>query len=104
MMPMSKLHLHRDHQLGLDAARQVASEWTDQAQTQWSLICERTSTPEGDHVTFARKGLSGSLMVTSVHFTLDMELGFLLSAYKKRMHAEIEHHLDQLLGMRQAQG
>jgi putative polyhydroxyalkanoate system protein len=101
---MSKLHLHREHQLGLDAARQLASEWIEQAQTQWGLTCQRETNAEGEQITFTRKGLSGSLMVTRAHFTLDMELGFLLGAYKKRMQAEIEHNLDQLLGTQQARG
>jgi putative polyhydroxyalkanoate system protein len=95
---MTKLHIHRDHTLGLTAARQMASDWTAQAQQQWGLACERETFDDSERVSFARKGASGTLLLTANDFTLDVQLGFLLGAYKKRMEAEILQNLERLLG------
>jgi putative polyhydroxyalkanoate system protein len=95
---MTKLHIHRHHTLGLTAARQMTSDWTAQAQQQWGLVCERETFDDCERVSFTGKGASGTLAVTAHDFTLDLALGFLLGAYKKRMEAQIQHNLDQLLG------
>ena len=39
---------------------------------------------------FMRRGLSGQLRVSDSHFTLDVELGFFLSAFRPRIEAALE--------------
>jgi hypothetical protein len=81
---MAEIHLARDHGLGLPRAREVALVWVAQE----------------DLADFSRPGVSGTLRVSSTQFELTAKLGFLLSAFKDRIEADLQKNLDQLLAVK----
>lgn len=99
---MSQLTICRTHTLCPAAARDLASQWVKQAETdyQMSCVCEPVpvEAPGIERWSFARPGVSGTLTVSPECFELDMQLGFLLGAFKDRIASEIEGKLDRLLG------
>jgi putative polyhydroxyalkanoate system protein len=94
---MSDIHIHREHQLSLSQAREVARQWTAQAETDFGMRCTYTEGDESDEMQFARSGVRGMLRVSNQDFELNAQLGFVLSAFKDRIESEIEKNLDRLL-------
>jgi putative polyhydroxyalkanoate system protein len=101
---MAELSIDRSHTLGLIAARQVAQDWVRAGEERFGLSCQTTLASDTgaadacDHILFSRSGVSGSLLVTPGRFVLNAKLGFLLSAYKGPIEAEMRRQLDALLG------
>ncbi len=95
---MPDIHIHRDHQLGLAKAREVAWEWAEAVERKFDMSCTVIEGEYSDTVEFSRSGVQGSLVVAADHFDLDAKLGFLLGAFSATIQAEIEKNLDELLG------
>ena len=95
---MPELRIDRGHQLGLDAAREVARRWTREAQTDWGMSCRAEPGEAEDRVFFERSGVSGCLTVSADRFDLQLKLGFLLGAYSRQIEQKIRANLDDLLG------
>lgn len=94
---MSTVSIRRDHQLGLAQARDVAARWSDEARERFGMDCEMTQGESSDTLHFKRPGASGTLVVAADHFALEVQLGFLMSAFAPVVKAEIEKNLDALL-------
>lgn len=94
---MPDIRIERTHRLGLDAARQVARRWVEQAESGFDMTCDYTQGDAQDCVQFTRSGASGELRVSGDRFELHARLGFLLGAFKERIEAEISKNLDALL-------
>ncbi len=94
---MADLHILRNHQLGLPAARKIAFAWALQAEQDFSMECSYEEGKTSDEVGFSRSGVKGSLVVTGDKFELNATLGFLLGAFKGRIEEEIVKNLDTLL-------
>ena len=94
---MADLHIRREHQLGLPAARKVAVKWVDQVKADFDMECTYQQGTSEDVVSFKRSGVNGTLRVAKDHFNLDAKLGFLLGAFKGRIEGEIVKNLDALL-------
>lgn len=94
---MANLHILREHTLGLSAAREVAREWGQQAQSEFGMECSYAEGLQEDILSFARSGVSGTLRVNQERFELDAKLGFLLGSFKDRIEAEVVKNLDALL-------
>ncbi len=94
---MPDIHIHRDHVLGLPAARKIAFQWAEQVEKDFGMACTYEEGKAQDLVGFTRSGASGSLVVTKDAFVLDAKLGFLLGAFKDRIEGEIVKNLDALL-------
>ena len=101
---MPDIHIHRDHQLGLAKAREVAWQWAEEVEAKFDMACTVLEGETSDTVEFARSGVKGTLIVAPDHFELDAKLGFLLGAFAKTIEAEIEKNLDGLLGKAAAAG
>lgn len=99
---MSDIHIHRPHHLGLAAARKIAFEWAEQAETEFGMECTYAEGGDADELTFTRSGVSGLLTVTAKDFELRARLGFLLGGFKHRIEAEIVKNLDALMARRPA--
>jgi putative polyhydroxyalkanoate system protein len=91
------IRIHREHQLGLAKARELAWQWAEQVEQQFDMECTVIEGDAGDTVEFARPGVKGRLIVAPDHFDLDAKLGFLLGAFSQRIEGEIEKNLDALL-------
>jgi putative polyhydroxyalkanoate system protein len=98
---MGQLHIKRPHNLGWDGARELAHTWVAESEDRWRLACE--TIPKRDHecITFRGAGVQGELLVWPDRFELQLQLGFLLSAYQSRIEAEIQRQLDLQLGRAQ---
>ena len=94
---MSNLHIHRHHQLGLPAARKVAFLWAEKAEEKFDMECAYEEGETQDTVHFNRAGIQGTLKVRPDQFELEAALGFLFSAFKHRIEAEIGQQFDTLL-------
>lgn len=94
---MPDIHIHREHTLGLERAREVALQWAEHAEEKFDMECTLLEGETSDTLEFKRSGVSGCLIVAPDHFELDAKLGFLLGAFSKTIEAEIEKNLDDLL-------
>jgi putative polyhydroxyalkanoate system protein len=94
---MPDIHIHREHQLGLDKARKIAWQWAEDAEKKFDMECTVIEGETSDTVEFTRSGVKGCLVVAPDHFQLDAKLGFLLGAFSKTIEGEIEKNLDALL-------
>ncbi|MBT9464322.1 polyhydroxyalkanoic acid system family protein [Hydrogenophaga sp.] len=94
---MADIHIERDHQLGMGAARKLAWRWAEQAENDFDMSCTYEEGDDCDEVQFTRSGVSGTLKVSADKFELDARLGFLLGAFKDRIESEIVKNLDELL-------
>ena len=92
---MAQLHMVREHNLGLAAARKVAQAWAREVEHEFDMRCTFEAGGDGDVVHFERSGVSGTLQVTARRFELDARLGMLLGAFRGRIEAEITRHLDE---------
>ena len=95
---MSDLHIQRDHHLGLPRAREVARAWARKAEEKFDMECTYEEGDTQDTLTFTRAGVSGTLVVDAQQFDMTAKLGFLFTAFKDRIEAEIGGQLDALLG------
>ncbi|MDR7299091.1 putative polyhydroxyalkanoate system protein [Pelomonas aquatica] len=94
---MAEIRIHRDHDLGLTKAREIAWQWAEQVEAKFEMECTVHEGDDGDTVEFTRSGVKGELTVAPDHFELVAQLGFLLGAFKKTIEGEIEKELDTLL-------
>jgi putative polyhydroxyalkanoate system protein len=94
---MADLKIHREHQLGLERAREVAWKWAEEVEAQFGMECTVYEGETSDTVEFTRSGVSGQLIVAADHFDLSAKLGFLLGAFRKTIEQEIQKNLDTLL-------
>ena len=94
---MPDIHITRDHELGLAAARKLAFRWAEEAEERLGMECVYEEGKTSDLVSFTRSGVNGELKVTKDRFELDARLGLLLGAFKDRIESEIVRNLDKLL-------
>lgn len=94
---MAAINIKREHQLGLQKARELARQWQEKGEEKYDLTCDCTVTDDADEIKFKRSGVSGKLRVTDSEFIMDAKLGFLLSAFKERIETEINKNLDKLI-------
>lgn len=99
---MSVIKIHREHDLGLAEARQVAWAWAEQAEKRFGMDCTVIEGKTSDTIEFTRTGVNGRLIVASDHFDLDAKLGFLLGAFAHTIEGEIQKTLDDLLAKGEA--
>lgn len=94
---MAEIRIHREHELGLKKAREIAWKWAEQVEEKFDMECTVHEGEDEDSVEFTRSGVKGELTVAADHFELVAQLGFLLGAFKKTIEGEIQKELDTLL-------
>lgn len=94
---MSHIQIRRPHQLGLEAARKIAFAWAEKAEEKLDMECTYEEGDDQDTVHFTRAGVNGTLQVYPDLFELDARLGFLVSAFKHHIEAELNTQFDKLL-------
>jgi putative polyhydroxyalkanoate system protein len=94
---MADIHIHRKHTLGLTKARDMAFKWAEDIENKLDMACTYEEGKTEDCVSFKRSGVNGTLTVTKDGFELNAKLGFLVSAFKDKIEAEISKNLDALL-------
>jgi putative polyhydroxyalkanoate system protein len=91
------IHIHREHHLGLPAARKIAFSWAEKAEEKFDMECVYEEGDTEDTLTFTRSGVKGTLLVDARQFEMKAQLGFLFGAFKERIESEIGEQLDALL-------
>ena len=89
---MADIDVHRDHTLGLKAARAAAERMAEHLAKRFDLRGEWS----GNVFRFQRPGVTGSLAVSDKDLRLDVTLGFLLRALKGSIEGAIHEELDKL--------
>ena len=90
---MASISIAKRHTLSHRKAKDVAERIATDLEKRFSLSC----TWDGDNVDFERPGLTGRMHVGKDRLTLDVKLGFLLSALKPAIEREIHAQLEELL-------
>jgi putative polyhydroxyalkanoate system protein len=99
---VAEIRIHRDHDLGLKKAREIAWKWAEQVEQKFDMECTVHEGDDEDTVAFTRSGVKGELTVTANSFDLVAQLGFLLGAFKATIEGEVQKELDTLLAARKA--
>jgi putative polyhydroxyalkanoate system protein len=94
---MPDIRIHREHQLGLDKAREIAQAWAKDVDREFDMTCDFTRGQTSDTVSFKRTGVSGTLTVAGDHFDLHAKLGILLGVFAKTIEEHILKNLDAQL-------
>lgn len=91
---MANIHIQRPHSMPLKKARDAANDFAQRLNEKFELESEW----DGDVLNFSRSGVSGTLALTKSAITIDVKLGFLLSAFAGSMEGHINNNLEQLFG------
>ena len=91
---MAEIHIQRAHAMPLKKARDAANDFAKRLGEKFELH----HTWDGDTLHFERTGVSGTLALTKSAVTIDLKLGFLLSAFAGKFEGHINDNLDQLFG------
>ena len=91
---MANIHITRQHSMPLKKARDAANDFAKRLDEKFELTHEW----DGDTLHFERAGVSGTLALTKADITIDVKLGFLLSAFAGKFEGHIHDNLDQLFG------
>ena len=94
---MADIQIHREHPFSMTKARKIAFQWVAQAENEFGMACSHSKSDTEDVVSFSRSGVKGTLKVSSKHFELHAQLGFLLGAFKGKIEDEIAKNLDRLM-------
>lgn len=94
---MAEIRIHRDHDLGLKKAREIAWQWAEKVEAKFDMECTVHEGDDEDTVEFTRSGVKGELTVAADHFEIVAQLGFLLGAFKSTIESEVQKELDALL-------
>jgi putative polyhydroxyalkanoate system protein len=91
---MADIEVQRDHALGLKKAKAAAQKVADEMAENFDMESEW----EGNTLHFSRSGVSGELTVTKNSVQMNAKLGFLLTAFKPKIEAQIEKNFDEYFG------
>ena len=91
---MATIHVVKKHHLTHAKAKTVAEKMAKDLDKRFDLRC----TWDGDECRFERSGLTGSMHVGKGDISLDVKLGFLLSAVAPSIERAIHEQLDGLVG------
>lgn len=94
-----RIWLQQAHGLPRASAQALARRWQLDGEQRFALQCKAAADADSGEqlLRFTRPGLSGQLRVGDTHFTLDVELGFFLSAFRPRIEAALHDNLRQAL-------
>jgi putative polyhydroxyalkanoate system protein len=91
---MADIEVQRDHSLGLKKAKAAAQKVADEMAENFDMESEW----EGNTLHFSRSGVTGELTVTKNSVQMNAKLGFLLSAFKPKIEAQIEKNFEEYFG------
>ena len=94
---MSHIHIERQHQLGLSAARQHAQAWAAKASAKFGVQCRYEAGETQDVLHFSGNGMDGQLLVQAQHLALSAELGFLAAMFKDSIEAKLHAQFDAMV-------
>lgn len=95
---MSKIHVARQHQLGLETARTEVARIAARVQAKYGADYFW----RGDVLHFQRSGVRGRIAIAADRMDLTVDLGLLLSAMKPQIEARLTRKIDEALAAYQA--
>jgi putative polyhydroxyalkanoate system protein len=90
---MASIHIHRNHTLGVVAAKREVEEIARNLKSKLDISYRWV----GDDLQFQRSGANGSIAVTETTVTVVMELSGGLSLFKGMVEREVNGYLDTRL-------
>jgi putative polyhydroxyalkanoate system protein len=90
---MARISVERAHDLGREAAKEKAEVLVQKLADKYSIKPEWS----GDTVKLAGSGVSGTVSVLDDLIKVEVEVGFLMSAFSSTIKTEIEKALDKAL-------
>jgi putative polyhydroxyalkanoate system protein len=90
---MADILITRTHAFSLKQAKAAAQQVADELAEEYEL----QSQWQGNTLSFWRTGVEGYLKVSAKQMTIEVKLGFLLTAFKFSFEKNINQRLDQLL-------
>lgn len=94
---MSDITYSRAHTLGLPKARELAKQWSTQAEQELGLHCQYQESAERDTVVFERAGVTGTIVVTDASLDLDVKLGLMMKPFKGMIESEVAKNLNRMI-------
>ena len=94
---VADIQVERTHTLDLEQSRQLAKRWAEKAEDKLGVTCTYEEPADCGVVKFERPGVEGQMRVQAGHVLVEVELGFLLSAFKERIESDIADKLDALI-------
>jgi putative polyhydroxyalkanoate system protein len=101
---VSDIHIERNHDLGLAAAREVAHRWMRKVEQDYGIECAYDEGETRDVAQFTRAGIDGTVEVSGSRFTLNATLGFLFASFSEQIEQRLLQNLDALLGDKSTAG
>lgn len=89
---MADIEVHRQHELGLAAARRAAEQMASDLARKFDV----RGSWQGDTLRFERPGVSGFVTLTENDLRLSISLGFLLKAMKASIEKLVLQEIDTL--------
>jgi len=85
---MANLKFEREHNMGLDGARDAAQRVADEMADHYDFSNEW----HGDVLHFKRSGVKGTLSIEGDRIELNAKLGVLLSAFAPKIQAQLDQN------------
>ncbi|MBI3228901.1 MAG: polyhydroxyalkanoic acid system family protein [Burkholderiales bacterium] len=89
---MADIHYSLSHSLSHDDAKQAAQEVADSLAREYGLTCKWN----GDVLNFERSGVKGNLTVEKTQASIEIKLGFMLSAFKGTIEQQVTHNMQRV--------
>lgn len=91
---MADISIVQEHKLTPKKAHEAAQKVADKLAEEYDLACAW----EGDVLSFARSGVSGTLTLAPKLATMDIKLGFLMSAFASTIEAKVAENMKTVFG------
>jgi putative polyhydroxyalkanoate system protein len=92
---MARVNVSQDHDKTEDEVREIVNGVTDDLENRYGIIPNW----QGENlVKFKRIGVSGQLRISKNEVTIDLDIGFLFSAYAGKIKSELSTMMAKKLG------
>ena len=92
---MARVNVSQDHNKTEDEVREIVNRLTDDLKSRYGISPDWQS---DNLVKFKRSGVSGQLRISDNKVTIDLDIGFLLSAYAGKIKSELSTMMAKKLG------
>ncbi len=93
---MAEINYSIDHQLSHEDAKKAAQEVADNLAREYSLQCKWN----GDVLNFERSGVKGNLTVKEKSASINISLGFMLSAFSGKIKQEVTANMQRVFAVK----
>lgn len=91
---MADISIVQEHKLTPKKAHEAAQKVADKLAEEYDLACAW----DGSVLSFARSGVSGTLTLAPKLATMEIKLGFLMSAFASTIEAKVTENMKKVFG------